>query len=412
MQQNRFSDISNFFIAGISYRNADAGTRSRFAVNDLQYENLLNLAPAAGLESLFILSTCNRTEIYGFAENAGQLVALLTKQTKGTAAALMQLAYIKNGLHAVGHLFNVGAGLDSQILGDYEIVGQLKRSVKFSKDRGFIDGFLERLVNCVLQTSKIIKNQTALSAGTVSVSFAAVQYIKTCKTYRPGNTILVLGTGKIGQITCKNLVDYLGTKNITLINRSEEKAVQLASELGLNYAPFSQLDHYLACSDIILTSTNAAKPIITRRHLENQGDKLVIDLSIPYNVSPSVSRLSNIHLVNVDELSSIKEGTLQQRRMEAVKAKAIIADHIARFREWYAMRKNVPMLKVVKDRLNAIAAMHNQESGYPKSHCPVVAVQQKIQQVINMMAGKMHRTDQAGCQFIEAINEFIMAVES
>lgn len=126
MQQNRFSDISNFFIVGINYRNADAATRSRFAVNDLQYENLLNLAPGAGLESLFILSTCNRTEIYGFAENAGQLVALLTKQTKGTAAELMQLAYIKNGLHAVGHLFNVGAGLDSQILGDYEIVGQLK----------------------------------------------------------------------------------------------------------------------------------------------------------------------------------------------------------------------------------------------------------------------------------------------
>jgi glutamyl-tRNA reductase len=132
---------------------------------------------------------------------------------------------------------------------------------------------------------------------------------------------------------------------------------------------------------------------------------LVIDLSIPYNVSPFVSRLSNIHLVNVDELSSIKEGTLQQRRMEAVKAKAIIADHIARFWEWYAMRKNVPMLKVVKARLNAIAATHDQEPGYPKSHCPVVVVQQKIQQVINMMAGKMHRKDQPGCQFIEAINE-------
>ena len=288
----------------------------------------------------------------------------------------------------------------------------LKRSVKFSKDRGFINGFLERLVNCVLQTSKTIKNETALSAGTVSVSFAAVQYIKTCKTYRPGNTILVLGTGKIGRITCKNLVDYLGTKNITLINRSEKKALQLASELGLNYAPLSQLAHYLACSDIILTSTNAAKPIITRRHLENQGDKLVIDLSIPYNVAPSVSSLSNIHLVNVDELSSIKEGTLQQRRKEAVKAKAIIADHIARFWEWYAMRKNAPMLKAVKARLNAIAAMHDQEPGYPKSHCPVIAVQRKIQQVINMMAGKMHRKDQPGCQFIEAINEFIIAVES
>jgi glutamyl-tRNA reductase len=135
----------------------------------------------------------------------------------------------------VNHVFEVGAGLDSQIFGDYEIVGQIKLAVKFAKERGFVGAFTERLINCVLQASKSIKNQTELSGGTVSVSFAAVQYIREQVTDLH-QTILLLGVGKIGRNTCKNLVDYLGTKNITLINRSPEKAEELAIELGLRAA--------------------------------------------------------------------------------------------------------------------------------------------------------------------------------
>ncbi|HEY4327577.1 MAG TPA: NAD(P)-binding domain-containing protein [Mucilaginibacter sp.] len=281
MEQNISLDISNFFIAGISYKKADASTRGHFAVDPIQYEHILEQAPVFNLESLFILSTCNRTEIYGFAENAAQLINLLCTQTKGPASTFTQLAYVKSGLDAVEHLFDVGAGLDSQILGDYEIVGQLKQSVKFSKERGFINGFLERLINTVLHVSKIIKNETALSAGTVSVSFAAVQYIKEHIPYGQDKKILVLGAGKIGRITCKNLIDYLCASRIIVINRSEKNAAGLASDLGLNYAPMSQLANYLASSDIILTCTNADKPIIMRSHLENKGNKLLIDLSVP-----------------------------------------------------------------------------------------------------------------------------------
>src|SRR5882762_3456524 len=175
---NKSTDISKFFIAGINYKKTDAAIRGQFAISNEQYEKILHLAPAHHLYELFILSTCNRTEIYGFAEEPSQLINLLCTQTTGDPADFSDIAYIKNGLEAVEHLFQVSAGLDSQILGDYEIVGQIKTAVKFARERGFIGAFTERLVNCVLQSSKSIKNQTALSGGTVSVSFAAIQYIK------------------------------------------------------------------------------------------------------------------------------------------------------------------------------------------------------------------------------------------
>jgi glutamyl-tRNA reductase len=219
MDTQYFRNISNFFVAGINYKKSDASTRGQFAIGQDQYRAILEKSNAQGLNEVFILSTCNRTEIYGFAHCSHQLVELLCSETIGSAETFKQVAYVKNGIEAIEHVYNVGAGLDSQILGDYEIVGQLKTAVKFSKEQGFVGAFTERLINSVLQASKLIKNNTELSGGTVSVSFAAVQYIKSVIADPSSKNILLLGIGKIGRNTCKNLVDYLDTKNICLINR-------------------------------------------------------------------------------------------------------------------------------------------------------------------------------------------------
>jgi glutamyl-tRNA reductase len=359
---------------------------------------------------LFILSTCNRTEIYGIAENVQQLIQLLCTQTSGDAKAFNEMAYIKNGPAAVEHLFNVAAGLDSQILGDYEIIGQIKQSVKLARDKGFIGATLDRMVSTVLQSSKAIKNQTALSGGTVSVSFAAVQYIKE-KIVNPANKkILLLGTGKIGRNTCKNLVDYVGTTNITLINRTPEKASDLANELGLQHAPISLLSEQIAKADIILVATNAAEPTILTSHLKGHGDKLIIDLSIPYNVETAAQYLPNITLVNVDDLSKLKDETLNRRKKEVPKAKAIIAAHTAEFTEWFNMRKHVPVLKAVKDKLEQIHFCQIDTGAYSAPafvNFTAEKPEARIQKVITTMAVKMRQQDQRGCQYIEAINDFM-----
>jgi glutamyl-tRNA reductase len=410
MSGNRSTDISKFFVVGINYKKTDASIRGLFAVGNEQYENILLLAPSFGIHELFVLSTCNRTEIYGFAEEVTQLTRLLCTQTPGISEIFTELAYIKNGFSAITHLFHVGAGLDSQILGDYEIVGQIKQSVKLSKEKNSIGTFLERLVNAVLQSSKVIKNKTALSGGTVSVSFAAVQYIKEKIPVVAGKNILLLGTGKIGRNTCKNLVDYLSAASITLINRTEEKAAELAGELGLKHAAFEELPYHIKKADIILVATNASDPTILKTYLENNGNKLIIDLSIPCNVEKDAQELPNITFVDVDELSKLKDETLQKRKAEIPKAKAIIRKHMDEFMEWQEMRKHGPVLKAVKYKLQAMHSCKlfmNHAIQHTETAVPAPDTEAKIQKVINVMALKMRHQNQRGCQYIEAINDYI-----
>lgn len=397
---NRESRISDFWIIGINYKKTEATIRGSFAINQQQYADILATAPEYGLNELFLLSTCNRTEVYGIAKDPQQLIDLLCTQTEGDAETFKSMAYIKNGADAIMHVFEVAAGLDSQILGDYEIVGQLKQAAKFAKQHGFISAFLERLLNNVLQASKAIKSNTALSGGTVSVSFAAVQYVKEHVKSVKNKNILLLGTGKIGRNTCKNLVDYLHTKKITLINRTEEKAQKLAEEMGLKHAPLNELDEVIKTADIILVATNATEPTILKRQLEAYGDKLIVDMSIPYNVEADVLTLPNVTVVNVDELSKIKDETLQKRMDEVPKARLIIDEHICEFIEWYEMRKYVPTLKALKKKLSELTT---HDISFSSDICP----EKRIQKAVNGLATKLRTDNTVGCHYLEAINEFI-----
>jgi len=233
-------------------------------------------------------------------------------------------------------------------------LGQIKKAAKQAKSKGYIGAFMERLVNSVLQASKAVKTNTGLSGGTVSVAFAAAQYIKEYAADIKNKKVVLVGTGKIGRSTCRNLVDYLNTGNITLINRTEETAAELAKELGLHSAPMESLKGELQSGDIILVSTGATDPVIRKEHLEGRGNKLVIDLSVPSNVDIAAQQLPGITFVDVDMLSKIKDETLQQRQAEVPKAIAIISEHLTEFMEWYDMRKNVPVLKEVKNKLKEI----------------------------------------------------------
>lgn len=385
-------DISRFQVAGINYKKTDAAVRGEYAISPEVYGLILANSTSYGINELFILSTCNRTEIYAIASDASQLIDLLCSYTQGDIETFQSLAYIKNGMPAIEHLFNVSAGLDSQILGDYEIIGQIKQAVKFSKEHLRIGAFTERLVNSILQSSKTIKNQTELSGGTVSVSFSAVQYIRQNVPDLANKSILLSGIGKIGRNTCKNLVDYLPVNNITLINRTDEKANHLAKELGLKSVPYSQLPEEVKKADIIIVATNAPTPTILAKDIKGHGKKVLIDLSIPYNVELEANELPGVVLVNVDELSKLKDKTLHKRKAEVPKAKKIIAEHISDFIKWHEMRKHVPVLKAVKNKLQEI-------------HCN--PDQERIQKVINGMALKMRQHNQRGCHYIEAINEFM-----
>ena len=177
MENFNMTKHTSFYAIGLSYKKADAAIRGKFSLDTNAKSTLLMQAEAEGIESLIVTSTCNRTEIYGFANHPYELIKLLCENSQGTVEEFQEVAYIYKNQDAVSHMFRVGTGLDSQILGDFEIISQLKIAFIQSKSNGLVNSFMERLLNSVIQASKKIKTDTEISTGATSVSFASVQYI-------------------------------------------------------------------------------------------------------------------------------------------------------------------------------------------------------------------------------------------
>ena len=205
MENFHFSGGKHFYTIGLSYKKADAEIRGHFSLGEEAKQHLLEQARKEGIEAILTTSTCNRTEIYGFAHHPFELIKLLCEHTHGTVEEFEKVAYVHKNKKAIAHMFQVGTGLDSQILGDFEIISQLKNSFIQSKKLGLTNVFLERLVNAVIQASKRIKNETEISSGATSVAFASVQYILNNIEKVSEKNILLFGTGKIGRNTCENL---------------------------------------------------------------------------------------------------------------------------------------------------------------------------------------------------------------
>ncbi|MDR0793282.1 MAG: glutamyl-tRNA reductase [Chitinophagaceae bacterium] len=402
-------ELNQFFVTGVNYKKTDAAVRGQFALAGEHYTNLLQKANEMGLQDVFVLSTCNRTEIYGVAHSAFELEKLLCNETAGDLATFQKLSYTKSGKSAVKHFFSVASGLDSQILGDYEVVGQIKHSVRIAKEHGAIGSFLERLSNMVFQSSKAIKNQTALSSGTVSVAFAAIQFLKRKVENIAGKKILLIGTGKIGRNTCKNLIEYLGATNITLINRTNDKAVELAKELSLKVSPIENLKAEVNNADIVIVSTNAAEPIIKQEDLAGSGSKILLDLSIPHNIDARVGELPQITLINVDGLSKINDETLQMREREIPKVKAIINQYIDEFFDWYKMHQNAAFIRTAKRTLSDINLCPWYRSLNPEKIQTEAQQEEAVKNAVKKLAVKMRSEQQqfSGCLCIETLHEFI-----
>jgi glutamyl-tRNA reductase len=345
----------NLYNIGVSYRKADAHTRGRYSLSKQNQIELLKEAKNIGLDGVFVLSTCNRTEITGFSEHPFQLIQLLCKYSGGNVEEFAQISYVFKSNEAVNQLFRIGTGLESQILGDYEIVGQLKLAFKLAKKYQTINAQLERLLNLVLQASKKVKNSTQLSSGTTSVSYAAVQYIIHNVPNYDQKNILVFGLGKMGKHTCKNLAQYTKNKSVCLINRTEEKAISFVKEHSMiRNSSINNLSSEIANTDILIVSTGSDTPTITKKHISPEKKILILDLSMPENVDPTVNHLKNVSLVNVDELSKITLETLSTRQKEVPKAEEIIELYKEEFNDWLNNRKLVPAINALKESLEII----------------------------------------------------------
>lgn len=341
-------------VIGISYKNADASVRGMFSLNHAQSKLLIEESLNSEIDNLVVNSTCNRVEIYSSTSNFDLLIKLLCKYSRGSIKDFKKYGYILKDTEAVNHIFQVGTGLDSQILGDFEIIAQLNNSFLRSKKLNSVNPSFERLFNMVKHASKRIKNETKISSGATSVSYAAVRYILDNISDLKSKKILLFGTGKIGRNTCENLIKHTSNKHITLINRSEEKARLIAGKFEVLVENISDLNNQISKTDILIVATGSNKPTVTNKMISKSKLLTILDLSVPKNVDDSLGAFKNIDLLDLDYLSTVTNETLEKRKKHIPNAEKIIKEITEDYYLWVETRKFAPTVNALKIKLKKI----------------------------------------------------------
>ncbi|MCO7319305.1 glutamyl-tRNA reductase [Riemerella anatipestifer] len=346
---------AHFTVLSISFEKADTETRGRFAFFDEHIQDFVNKIHEKNMGDAFVVSTCNRTEIYTTSHNYMFVAQLFCDIVGVDLVEFIKYCDVKKGEDALNHLFRVAAGLESQILGDFEIISQIKKAYsRFKTYKRTTNSYMERAINYAIQISKKIKNQTGISNGAASVSYAAVHYILNHKTQLQDKNILLLGIGEIGQNTVENLMKHLYRPKVKIANRTLENAKIVADKFGIPYTDFSNVKEEISNTDILIVATGASKPIINREDLPEGKEMLVIDLAIPHNVDKSVEELPLVELIDVDKLSEKIQETLGIRKKEIPKAERIIKEMGKEFLEWEKKRKYTPNILHFKSSLKKI----------------------------------------------------------
>lgn len=330
--------VKGLVVVGVNYRKTSLEIRSKFAFTTELLKSVYQEQASQDNRNFFILSTCNRTELYGVNIPPTKYFEILKKYTTASDDDIQTFTFVKQGDEAIHHLFRVSSGLDSQILGDYEIIGQLKNAFSLAKTCGCADGYLEKLVNSALQASRQVRNRTSISDGTTSVSYAVIQQLKQFFGDTESQHVCLLGMGKFGELTLKNLKHYLPQHKLVVLNRNEKRSKEISENYQVAYDSMENIDRVIRNADILVVATSADHPLITKKQIENSKIKIVFDLSVPSNVSADAKQLDGVSFFDIDSLSVIVNETITKRANQVPLALTIIEEHIATFRQWEARR--------------------------------------------------------------------------
>lgn len=392
--------IERFCVVGVNYLQATAEERSLFAITPDKHKNLLADAKQREFRSVFALSTCNRSEVYGYSPSEAELTDCFLKHTEGTPELFAKHGFSKKGNEALEYLFKVAAGLNSQITGDYEIVSQLKSAVELSRKHDLIGPIMDRTVNFAMQASKSVKTNTKLSNGTVSVSYAVIEWLSKIENIS-SKSVLLLGAGNLGKNIVKNLQHYLRPGSITVINRTDEIAQKIAKESGTGYMPFATLPQESAEADIIIVCTNSSGYTLLPSFFSEEKPKHIFDLSVPENVHPDVKTISGLTVTGIDEVSKTLQDTLSKRKAEIPKANIIISDFLFQFKTWLSLYRHGAAISSMKTQLQAISVTYSPQ-GSSQS-----LIGTRIKKTVGALAVNLREKNEKGCQYINAINDFL-----
>ncbi|WP_027001838.1 glutamyl-tRNA reductase [Hugenholtzia roseola] len=366
-----------FKAISISYKTAPVAIREPLALSDEEARSfLLKLQEILGIQEALLLSTCNRTELYYSSENDifDDFIKLLLIE-KGierhysacpyhhewdkSEKQLDYAAYFQNitqSEEAVRHLFSVAMGLESQVVGDIQISNQVKRAYQVSADLNLATAFLHRLLHTIFFTHKRVAQETNFRDGAASVSYAATEILYDSLSHLPKPKVLMVGLGEIGADAVRNLKN-VGHWEVVLINRTEEKALSLAQELGYRSAPLSDLEKELAQADALVSSVMMQSPLITKKMLSElplAKFRYLIDLSIPRSIEPETEEIEGVNLFNIDHIQNRTQATIERRKEAIPAVEALIAESIEEFSQWLQEMTFSPTIQKLKQALEQI----------------------------------------------------------
>jgi glutamyl-tRNA reductase len=354
----------HLFLLGVSHKTAPVDVRERldFSSRDLGAAvEALATRPSAA-ESV-VLSTCNRSEIYVASENPERaredIVAFLSHYHSLPPESFAPHLFAFGDEAAAKHLFRVAAGLDSLVVGEPQILGQVKDAFETAAGRRCTGPMLSKLFHWSFGVGKRVRTETALGEGAVSISFAAVALARKIFGRLEGRRVLVIGAGEISSLTAEHLRSQ-GVGEMVITSRTTAHAETLASTVGGTAAPWDDVTALLHTADIVVTATGSQRPILTRAQVEtttgrHRPDPLfIIDLAVPRDVEPSVGDIEQVFLYNVDDLQSIVQENLSRRTREIAHAETIVAEELLKFATWQRSRGAVPTVVALRQRFDAI----------------------------------------------------------
>jgi len=351
-------------LIGLNHRTASVEVRERVAFTPEQAQEAAEQLRARGiLEETLVLSTCNRSELYGVpgenaTDSAGAVELFMASFHQLSMSELDRSLYRHRDSQAVRHLFRVSAGLDSMLLGEAEILGQVRDAYQIALDRGQTGPVLNRMFQAALEVGKRVRTETELGTRPVSVAFSGVKLAERIFGKLNNHRALIVGAGATSEQVVRHLCDR-GIQQLRVINRTPEHAVDLAARFGGEVVPWEKLSQALDWPDLIVTSVSVEEPILSRALIERamaaRGNRamLVIDLGVPRNAAADVADVYNTYLYNVDDLTQIVEQNKKARVAEIPRAEAIIDEHVEKFLHWQAGVAAGAVLGDLRQKLSA-----------------------------------------------------------
>jgi glutamyl-tRNA reductase len=352
------------FVAGLSHRNAPVALREQLAVEeDKLRELLLDLQAADVLHEVVVLSTCNRVEVYAVADAPGEARALAFRHLcrhRGVELATVEpLLYTHLDGEAVRHAFRVAASLDSMMIGEPQILGQVKDAFALAQACETVGPHLHPLFSQAFSVAKRVRTETEIARHAVSVSFAAVELAKKIFDGLSGRAVLLVGAGKMSELAAKHLVEQ-GAFPIYVANRTWARAQELARALAGTAVPWDELGTALAAVDIVVTSTGAPQPVITGplvtrvMHGRRGRPLFFIDIAVPRDVEPGVDALDDVYRYDIDDLKQVVDANLRERAREAQRAEALVEREVGKFQARQGDVEVIPTIVSLRGRLEEI----------------------------------------------------------